>query len=331
MRVAVLGAGAIGAFLGARLAQGGCNVVLIARGEQLDALRAHGVRVVSDDGDVLVRTTATDELEAVRDADAVIVALKAYSLPAIAPRLGALLAPGTPTVWAQNGIPWWYFQGHGGSLDGLCLESVDPGGVIAASIPPGSAIGAVVYIAAELERPGVVRLVEGRRISLGQPDRSSGDRAAAVSEALAAGGLRAPVAEDLRPEIWLKLLGNATFNPISALTGATLAQLGELADMRALLLETFREIAGIARALGLELPVSLERRLEAGIAVGNHRTSMLQDLEAGKPLEHACMTGALVEIARRLGVDAPRVETLAACVALLDRRAQRNGCRSGPR
>jgi 2-dehydropantoate 2-reductase len=341
MRVAVLGAGAIGAYLGARLAEGGAEVVLIARGEQLAALRAHGVRIASDEGEAAVRAEATDRLEAVADADVVIVALKAYSLPAIAPRLGALLSQGTATVWAQNGIPWWYFHGHDGPLGGLCLESVDPGGVIAASIPPESAIGCVVYVAAELERPGLVRLVEGRRVSLGEPAGGVSPRCEAISAALQAGGLRAPVVENLRAEVWLKLLGNATFNPISALTGATLAELGELAEVRKLLLECFREIADLAEALGLALPISLERRLEAGIAVGDHKTSMLQDLEAGKPLvqdleagkplEHACMTGALIEIARHVGVGVPRIEALGACVALLDSHARGAGREAGER
>jgi 2-dehydropantoate 2-reductase len=174
-----------------RLAAGGCDVVLIARGEQLEALRAHGVRIVSTEVEVSVRAEAPDQLEAISGADAVIVALKAYSLPAIAPRLGRLLGPETATIWAQNGIPWWYFHRHGGPFDGLRLDSVDPDGVIAASIPPDSAIGSVVYIAAELERPGVVRFVEGRRISLGKPDGNHSQRCEAISGALQAGGLRA--------------------------------------------------------------------------------------------------------------------------------------------
>jgi len=321
MRFAVLGAGAIGAYVGARLAEGGADVVLIARGEHLAAMARDGVRVIGDDaGERAVPVTVTAALDAVADADVVIVALKAYSLPAIAPRLGALLRPGAATVWAQNGIPWWYFQHLGPPLGGLALESVDPGGAIAASVPPESVVGAVVYIAADLEGPGVVRFVEGRRLTLGEPDGVRSERAVAISEALAAGGLRAPVSGDLRAEIWLKLLGNATFNPISALTGATLGQLGERDDMRALLLECFGEIAAVARAVGVALPIALERRLEAGVAVGDHKTSMLQDLEAGKPLEHACMTGAVIEIAHVLGVDVPRMEALGACVGMVDAR-----------
>jgi 2-dehydropantoate 2-reductase len=322
LRFAVLGAGAIGAYVGAKLIEGGADVVLIARGRQLEALRHDGVRVLSPRGDFAVRASATDELEAVADADAVIVALKATSLTAVAPRLGELLSPGTATIWAQNGIPWWYFHRHGGPLDGLTLESVDPGGVIASSISPDDAIGCVVYSSAELESPGVVRHIEGTRFPLSETDGTRSERVTAISEAFRAGGLRAPIEPNLRPEIWLKLLGNATFNPITALTGATLGELGDVAEMRALLLDAFREIAAVAAALGIELPVSLERRLEAGIEVGDHKTSMLQDHEAGKPLEYQCMTGAILEIAGHLGIALPRLETIHACIALLDRRTQ---------
>jgi 2-dehydropantoate 2-reductase len=323
MRLAVVGAGAIGAFVGAKLIQGGSDVVLIARGEHLEALRKSGVQVVTAESSFTVRAEVTDELAAVSGADVVIVAVKAHAIPEIAPRLGSLLAPEALTVWAQNGIPWWYFHHHGGALDGLTLESVDPAGVIASSIAPERAIGTVVYCSAQLVRPGVVRHVEGKRFTLGEPDRTVSERCGAISEAFRAGGLRAPVVTDLRAEIWLKLLGNATFNPVSALTGATLGELGQLAEMRTMLLDAFHEIAGVAAALGVELPVALDRRLDAGIAVGDHTTSMLADLESRRPLEYACMTGAIIEIARRLDIDVPRVEVLHACVALLDHRTQR--------
>jgi 2-dehydropantoate 2-reductase len=323
MRFAVLGAGAIGAYLGAALAKGGADVVLIARGEHLAAIRANGLRVQTDDGETKVGVAASDQLDAAADADVVVVALKAYSLPAIAAGLAAVLRPGSVTVWAQNGIPWWYSVGQTGTAAGMHLESVDPGGAIARAIPAESVVGAVVYIATELPQPGVVRVTEGRRVSLGEPTGLVSDRCHSISAAFTAGGLRAPVVSDLRSEIWLKLLGNATFNPISALTSATLAQLGEVAQVRALLLEAFGEIAAVASALHVSLPVSLERRLEAGIAVGDHQTSMLQDVEAGKPLEYRCMTSAVIEIARRLDIKVPRMETLDACVAMLDHRLQR--------
>src|SRR5581483_11162646 len=322
VKVVVLGAGAIGAYVGAALARGGTEGTLVARGEHLRALRERGLRVLSPRGDFEAHPPATHDWEAVAEADAVFLGLKAYSLPEAAPRLGALLRPGTALVAAQNGIPWWYFESHGGPLDGLVLESVDPGGVIARSLPRGCAVGCVVYCSTELVEPGVVRHLEGTRFSLGEPDRSESERCRALSEAFRAGGLKAPVERDLRNEIWLKLLGNATFNPVSALTGATLAQLGSTAEMRATLRAAFGEIAAVAERLGVTFPVSLDRRLEAGFAVGEHRTSMLQDLERGKPLEHRCLSGAVLELAERVGVEAPCLATIHACVALLDELSQ---------
>ncbi len=315
----MLGAGAIGGYVGAALARGGADVTLIARGAQLAALRRDGVHVRSARGDFHVHPDATDEIEAVGEADVVFVALKAYSLPAIAPRLGAALRAGAVTIWAQNGLPWWFFQSFPGPFADETIESVDPGGAIAAAIPRESVLGTVVYCATEVVEPGVIRHVEGTRFTLGEPDGTRSERAVAISEAFAAGGLKAPVEERLRDQIWLKLLGNVAFNPITAMTGATLGQLGEIDDVRAVILAIFGECAAIADRLGIEIPVSLERRLEAGIAVGEHRSSMLQDLEAGKPLEHACMTGAMVELARRLELPVPHTATVDACVQLLDR------------
>lgn len=322
MKFAVLGAGAIGAYVGAALSRGGADVTLIARGAHLRAMAEHGVRVESPRGDFTARPAVTDDIAAVADAGVVFVALKAYSLPAIAPRLGSLLAPGAAAIWAQNGIPWWYFQslpaaGEEAGLTGL--ESVDPGAVIAASISPDHNVGCVVFCSAEIVRPGVIRHVEGTRFTLGEPDGSESQRLRAISAAFAAGGLRAPVESRLRDQIWLKLVGNVAFNPITALTGATLGQLGTLPEMRDLLLAVFAETAAVAARLGVTFPVSLERRLEAGLAVGGHKTSMLQDLEAGKRLEFECMTGAITELAGHLGVDVPHISTVHACIKLLDR------------
>jgi 2-dehydropantoate 2-reductase len=327
MKFAVLGAGAIGAYVGAALTRGGADVTLIARGAHLRAMAERGVRVQSPRGDFCARPEVTGDTAAVADADVVFVALKAYSLPAIAPQLGRLLAPGAAAIWAQNGIPWWYFQSlpQSASAAGLTgLESVDPGGVIAASISPGHNVGCVVYCSTEIVEPGVIRHVEGTRFTIGEPDGSDSPRVRAISRAFAAGGLRAPVDPRLRDQIWLKLVGNVAFNPITALTGATLGQLGTLPAMRDLLRALFAESAAVAARLGVTFPVSLDRRLEAGIAVGDHKTSMLQDLEAGKRLELECMTGAIVELAARLGVDVPHTSTVHACVQLLDRlRAER--------
>jgi 2-dehydropantoate 2-reductase len=314
VKVAVLGAGAIGAYVGAALACGGTDVTLIARGAHLAAMRAGGVRVLSPRGDFDAHPDVTDDLAAVAGADVVFVALKAYSLPEIAPRLGELLAPDASVIWAQNGIPWWYFP----SLGEAGLESVDPGGVIAASIAPEHNVGCVVFCSTEIVEPGVIRHIEGTRFTIGEPDGSVSERCQAISSAFKAGGLKAPVETRLRDQIWLKLIGNVAFNPITALTGATLGELGSAPEMVELLRAVFEECAAVAERLGIRFPVSLDRRLEAGLAVGDHRTSMLQDLDAGKRLEHGCMTGAVAELAGRLGIDAPHLRTVHACVALLD-------------
>lgn len=318
MRFAVLGAGAIGAYVGAALWRGGADVTLISRGAHLTAMRSRGVRVLSRRGDFEAHPTVTDDWNALADADAVFLGLKAYSLPELAPRLGKVLRPSAAVIAGQNGIPWWYFQSHGGPFDGLRLESVDPGGIVSDSVPAKATVGCVVYASTEIIAPGIIRHLEGTRFSLGEPDRSESERCATISDAFRAGGLKAPVERDLRNEIWLKLLGNATFNPVSALTGATLAELGLLIEMRKLLRSAFEEIAAVADVLGIDLPVSLERRLEAGFAVGDHRTSMLQDREAGKPLEYQCMTGAVLELAHRLDLPAPHLETIHACIRLVD-------------
>jgi len=325
MKFAVLGAGAIGAYVGAALARGGADVTLIARGAHLAAMRENGVRVLSPRGDFTAHPPVTDDIGAVADAGVVFVALKAYSLPEIAPRLGELLRPGSAAIWAQNGIPWWYFQGlpEAGSSFGGVLETVDPGGIITKSIAPEHNVGCVVFCSTEIIEPGVIRHIEGTRFTIGEPDKSVSQRCTDISAAFKAGGLKAPVEPRLRDQIWLKLIGNVAFNPVTALTGATLGELGTAEEMVDLLKAVFAECAAVAGQLGITFPVSLDRRLEAGIAVGDHKTSMLQDLEAGKQLELGCMTGAVAELAGRLGVAVPHVETIHACATLLDQLNRR--------
>jgi 2-dehydropantoate 2-reductase len=322
MKFAVVGAGAIGAYVGAALARGGSDVTLIARGPHLRAIEEHGVQVLSPRGDFHAHPGATDDIGAVADADVAFIGLKAYSLPELAPRLGEALGAETAVIPAQNGIPWWYFQSHPGPLANTVLESVDPGGVIASSIQPERVVGCVVYCSTEIAEPGVIRHVEGTRFAIGEPNGTNSERCHLISEAFSAGGLKCPVEERLRDHIWLKLIGNVAFNPVTALTRATLGQLGELPEMIELMRAIFDECAAVAASLDVELPVSLERRLEAGIAVGDHKTSMLQDLEAGKPLELGCMSGALVELANKLDIDVPHVRAVHACATLLDRLAR---------
>jgi 2-dehydropantoate 2-reductase len=319
LRFAILGAGAIGAYVGAALDRGGADVTLIARGEHLRALQADGVEVRSPRGDFHAHPAATDDLDALGEADVVFIGLKAHSLPTLAPRIASALRPGAAVIAAQNGMPWWYFQSQRGPLEGTILESVDPGGAITASIPPESVIGCVIYCSTEIVSPGVIRHIEGTRFAIGEPDGELSERCRAISKAFVAGGLKCPVERDIRGHIWLKLVGNVAFNPVSALTGATLGELGTDPALVAVLRAILEECTAVARELGVELPVSLDRRLEAGLEVGDHKTSMLQDLEAGKELELDCMSGAVIELASRLGLDVPHTATVDACARLLDR------------
>jgi 2-dehydropantoate 2-reductase len=323
VKFAVLGAGAIGAYVGAALARGGSDVTLIARGEHLRALQERGVRVLSPRGDFEAHPEATDDIDAIGDADAVFIGVKAYSLPELAPRIGQALKPGAAVIAAQNGIPWWYFQSQPGPLEGKVLESVDPGGVIATSIPPAAVIGCVIYCSTEIVAPGVIRHSEGTRYAIGEPDGAKSERCARIAEAFVAGGLRCPVETRIRDHIWLKLIGNAAFNPVSALTGATMGELGMVPELVAVLRAILEECALVAERLGAELPVSIDRRLEAAIEVGDHKTSMLQDLEAGKPLELDCLTGAVIELAGLVDVPVPHTLAVHACTKLLAERRGR--------
>jgi 2-dehydropantoate 2-reductase len=310
MKFVVLGAGAIGAYVGAALARGGSNVTLIARGEHLRAMQERGVRIESPRGDFAIQVPATSDFAAMTDADVVFVGLKANSLPGVARELSKVLRPDASVIGAQNGIPWWYFQRHGGSLDGHHLESVDPHGTVTTAIPIDSVIGCVVYCSTEVIAPGVIRHIEGTRFAIGTPGRESTERCREISTAFTAGGLKCPIATDLREHIWLKLIGNAAFNPITTITRTTMGELGRSPSATAYVRAVMEESAAVAGALGIELPLSIDQRIEAALAVGEHKTSMLLDWEAGKPLELDCMTGAIIEIADLVSVPVPTVRAL---------------------
>jgi 2-dehydropantoate 2-reductase len=316
VRFAILGSGAIGSYLGAALARGGSQVVLIARGAQLEALRRNGVRVLSKRGDFAAHLPATDDLETVSDADVVVIGIKAYSIPEVAPRLGELLCGDTAVLPAQNGVPWWFFQSFGGEYEGTVVERVDPDGIVTRSIDPPRLVGCVTYPAAELLEPGVVRHVEGTRFAIGEPDGRTSDRCRAIADAFIAGGLKCTVEPRIREQLWLKLIGNVAFNPITTVAGATLGELALSPEAVALAQGIMQECADLGEALGIPIPVSVERRLAAGIAVGDHRTSMLQDYEDGKPLEIDCLTGAVIEVADLVGIGVPQTRAVDAAVRL---------------
>lgn len=306
MKFVIVGAGAVGAYIGAAMARAGLDVMLFARGPQLQAIAMRGVRVISPDGDFEARPKATGDLDSIGPADVVFLAVKAHSLPQLAPRLGCLLGPGTCVVSLQNGVPWWFTP----------LERVDPGGVIAAAIEARRVVGSLVYFATEVAEPGVVRHIEGRRISIGEPDGTRSPRCRAIAEALISAGLRCPVTTHIREEIWVKILGNVAFNPMSALTGATLARMTSDPDAADLARTIMSEAECVAARLGMKLPVSIEQRIAGAAKVGEHKTSMLQDLEAGRPLELEAVVGAVLELGERLGVKMPATRAVYTCTKL---------------
>jgi 2-dehydropantoate 2-reductase len=324
VKIVIAGAGAIGGYIGARLARAGGDVVLFARGPHLQAMRERGVRVISADGDFEVKPAVTGDLSTIGQADVVVLGVKAHGLTALAPQLRPLFGPETVVVSTQNGIPWWYFQGIGGEREGWRLERVDPGGAIAAAIEPRRVVGSLAYFATEIVEPGVIRHTEGNRISLGEPDGSRSDRCRALAEALIAAGFRAPVTTRFRTEVWVKLLGNVAFNPISALTGGTLEELVRHPDASAVIREVMAETEAVAARLAITLPISIDQRMAGAEKVGAHKTSMLQDLEAGRPMELDAIVGAVVELGDRLGVPLPSTRTVYACAKLLDENRRRS-------
>jgi 2-dehydropantoate 2-reductase len=317
MKVAILGAGATGGFLGARLSKAGVDVVLIARGAHLQAMRHVGLRLIEAGSESTIPVRATDDLGAIRDVDAVFVTLKAHSLPAIAERLAANLGAETAVVSAQNGIPWWYFQRHGGELEGAHLETVDPGGLVARTIDPQRVIACIVYPATTVVEPGVVRHGEGEKFSLGELDGSQTDRIVALSRLLVSARLKAPVQSRIRQELWLKLLGNAVFNPLSVLTRATLGEMAESPLVAPIVRGAMEEVDSVARRLGIEIPISIEQRIRGAARVGAHKTSMLQDVEAGRPMEIDAIVGSVAELAARFELPVPYLQTLYGSVKLL--------------
>jgi 2-dehydropantoate 2-reductase len=325
MRFAVVGAGAIGGYVGAALARRGHDVTLLARGKHLESIRERGLAVHSPRGDFHVAVPATDRIASIGPVDVVLLAIKAHQVEAVAGQLQSLYRAGTVVVAMQNGIPWWYFQRHGGPLEGLVLQTVDPGGRIAAAIPAARVLGCVIYCSTAIEEPGVIRHIEGTRFSLGEPDRTVSARAGEIAAALTESGLKAPVETDIRRDIWLKLLGNAAFNPISALTRATLVDMCNDADVEPMVRTMMEETVAVAERLGIGFDVTIDRRIDGARRVGAHKTSMLQDLEAHKPLELDALTGVVVELGGVVGIDTPATSLVYALTKLLARTSTAPG------
>jgi len=317
MKICIFGAGAIGGYMGVKLAQAGADVSLVARGPHLAAMKEKGLTLLEEGQDpVTVPVTASDNPADLGAQDYVIVTLKAHSVPPVVERMQPLIGANTTIVSGVNGVPWWYFHKIGGPLEGTRLESVDPGNAQWDGFGPDKVLGCVVYPAAEVSEPGTIRHIEGNRFSLGEPDGSKSERALALSKALSAAGLKAPVRPKLRDEIWVKLWGNLSFNPISALTHATLDVLCTDPDTRALARAMMVEAQQIAEALGVKFPIDVDRRIDGGAAVGAHRTSMLQDLDAGRPMEIDALVGSVQELGRVTAVPTPAIDAVLALVSL---------------
>ena len=328
MKICVVGAGAIGGYLAVRLAAAGHEVSVIARGPHLAAIRQRGLTLVeSGEQTTVAPAAATDDLRELGAHDIVLLALKAHQIAPVAVDLAGLLAPGGVIVTLQNGIPWWYFQKLEGEFAGRVVEAVDPGGALSRTIDPDRLIGCIAYPAAVIAEPGVIRHVEGNRFPVGELDGTESERVRRVSEALTGAGFKARILDDIRSEIWLKLWGNLTFNPISAMTHATLVDICQFPLSRELAAAMMTEAQAVGERLGAGFRVTMERRINGAEAVGKHKTSMLQDVEAGKPLEIDGMLGAVVELADATGIAVPALRTLYACVSLLDRTIREEGVR----
>jgi 2-dehydropantoate 2-reductase len=319
MRIAVIGAGAIGGYVGAKLALSGEKVTFIARGASLEAIRRNGVKLVMSDGTQYVakNAKATDDYAGVGPQDLVILATKGHQVEAVVESVPKLYGRDTSVVTMQNGIPFWYFHRHGGELAGSPVRSVDPTGIILEKIGVERVIGCVVYPASELLEPGVIRHIEGNRFPLGEPDGSVSERVTRASESFINAGLKAPVLEDIRAEIWLKLWGNLSFNPISALTRATLVDICSHPPTLALVVAMMTEAKTVAERLGITFRLDLEQRIAGARKVGKHRTSMLQDVEAGRIPEVDALVGSVIELGRLTSTPTPHIDAVYALIKLL--------------
>ena len=325
MNITVIGAGAIGGLMAAKLAAAGEAVSVVARGEHLKAIRERGLVLKEGGEEIVARVDATDRIADAGRPDLVVLAVKAHQLAPIAADVASILSPTTMVITAQNGIPWWYFFKHGGPHEGVRLKSVDPGGVIADHLPIDAIIAGIVYQAAEIESPGVIRHIEGNRFPLAEIDGSKSERVAALSRLFFNAGFKSPVLTDVRAEIWTKLWGNLAFNPISALTRAMLDDICRFPPTRALAAAMMREAQAVGEAFGVRFRISVEQRIAGAEGVGAHKTSMLQDIEHGRAIEIEALLGSVVELARLAEVATPQLDAVYAVAKLLGETVARGG------
>ncbi len=327
MKICVVGAGAIGGYMAVRLANAGHEVSAIARGPHLAAIKANGMTLVEGDDRQVAAMRATDQITDLDAQDVVLLALKAHQIAPVVDQLPSLFGPDTVLVTLQNGIPWWYFQKLEGPYTNRVVETVDPGGVLLKAVDPDRVIGCIAYPAATIAEPGVIQHVEGNRFPVGELDGRESERVKAIASLFEEGGFKARVLDDIRSEIWLKLWGNLTFNPISAVTHSTLVDICQFPLTRTLAATMMTEAQAVAERLGAHFRVPMERRISGAESVGKHKTSMLQDVEVGKPLEIDGMLGVVIELAEMTDVEVPTLRALYACVSLLNKTIQDEGFR----
>ena len=317
MNITVIGAGAIGGHIAAKLAAAGESVKVVARGEHLKAIRERGLKLKENGEEIVARVEATDHIAEAGGADLIVLGVKAHQLAPIAAEVASIVAPTTTIMTTQNGIPWWYFFKHGGRYEGVRLESVDPGGVIASHLPIDAVVAAIIYQAAEIESPGIIRHVEGHRLPLAEIDGAKTERIAALSELFTKAGFKSPALSDVRSEIWMKLWGNLTFNPVSALSHATLEDICRFAPTRALAAAMMREAQTVGEAFGIRFRLSIDKRIAGAESIGAHKTSMLQDIEHGRAIEIDALLGSVTELARLANVTTPHLDAICAVTKLL--------------
>ena len=320
MKICVVGAGAIGGLLAIKLAQSGNDVTVIARGPNLKAIQENGFKLITEDGsESITKLRALNSISEAGPQDLVILGMKAHQVAAIVHELPTLYHEETMVLTAQNGIPWWYFFKHGGEYEGRTLESVDPGGIIATNLPIERVVGTVVYPAAEIIQPGVLKHIEGNRFSVAEIDNTSTPRIELLSKTLKEAGFKAPVISDIRSELWTKLWGNLSLNPISALTHATLVDICEFPLSRDLVAKMMKEAQDVGEKLRIQFRVSLEKRIAGAQAVGAHKTSMLQDIEAGRTIEKDALIGSVIELGQIVNLPTPHIDAVFACISLLSK------------
>jgi 2-dehydropantoate 2-reductase len=330
MNITVIGAGAIGGHIAAKLAAAGERVKVVARGEHLKAIRERGLKLIENGEEAVARVEATDRIADAGGADLIVLGVKAHQLAPIAAEVASIVTPSTTLMTTQNGMPWWYFFKHGGPHEGVTLESVDPGGVIARHLPIDAVVAAISYQAAEIESPGVIRHVEGHRLPLAEIDGSKSARVAALADLFTRAGFKSPVLGDVRTEIWTKLWGNLTFNPISALSRATLEDICRFAPTRALAAAMMREAQTVGEAFGIRFRLAIDKRIAGAEAIGPHKTSMLQDIEHRRAIEIDALLGSVIELGRLANVPTPHLEAIYAVTKLLGETAVGGGRVAAP-